>query len=485
MPASRIIITILLSFICLNLKAQTTIVLQPGSEGKDSFVWSFGSSDYGDREDMNVYTWTNGGSLGLKRALIEFDLSEVPDNAVITSAFLSIYYNPNDAVESFDSQYGNNAIYISRITSGWSENTVKWNNQPASTTENQISLPASTSSTQDYLDIDVTNLVNEMLNDNNGFVIRMQNENNPYRGLLFASSDHPNENLHPKLVITYIENNIDCITLKPGPDDGKDVLISLNVPNNSYPYPESNSIYTWTNGGSVGIERSLIEFDFSSIPEGAYLISSELSLYYNPTDEWQSFDYHTGDNAAYIQRILEPWDQYSVTWNNKPELSTENQVWLAPSTSPNLDYLNIDVAEMVRDMLVSPSGNNGFSIRMEDEQNPYRSLLFASSNHPNSTLRPELKVCWRRTLDIVELNNSFEFDVFPNPGNGVFNISIVGKNSGELNYDVININGQSILSGNIYSEKNQIDLTGNSKGFYFLRISNDNGESFSKKILLH
>jgi hypothetical protein len=35
---------------------------------------------------------------------------------------------------------------------------------------------------------------------------------------------------------------------------------------------------------------------------------------------------HSGENASYLLRITQPWDQYSVTWNTQPSVTFEDAV---------------------------------------------------------------------------------------------------------------------------------------------------------------
>lgn len=119
-------------------------ILQPdGDEGKDTEIWSHAGplSVLGDRESINVYTWTNQGMLAHKRALIEFDLSPFNPNMGLIKALLSIYYNPSDIHESVDVHSGDNAVFIERIISEWTEHGPTWASQPATTTQNRIELP--------------------------------------------------------------------------------------------------------------------------------------------------------------------------------------------------------------------------------------------------------------------------------------------------------------------------------------------------------
>ena len=74
MCGMRIITTVLLLFLSLDQNAQTTIVLQPGAEGKDANISRNAPlANYGSTGAITIFTWTNGGTLGHKWGLIEFD----------------------------------------------------------------------------------------------------------------------------------------------------------------------------------------------------------------------------------------------------------------------------------------------------------------------------------------------------------------------------------------------------------------------------
>lgn len=192
-----------------------TLTLQPdGVNGKDALLLGclpcgFATTNYGNHGDVTAAGWTNSSNDSPARSIIEFDLSAIPANAVVTSAFLSLYYNPNatSITAGHQSLQGSNEALIQRVTSDWDELTITWNNQPATTTSNQVTLPESISSSQNYTDINVTNLVQDMVNNPTssfGFLLRVVDES-PYKKLTFASSDNANSNLRPKLVVNYLD----------------------------------------------------------------------------------------------------------------------------------------------------------------------------------------------------------------------------------------------------------------------------------------
>lgn len=205
----KILINFLLFFCLISSKiySQVSIVLRPDSvAGKDALLDSqYPTVNNGTTPDFAAWSWTRNQGLSLTnaRSLIEFDLSSIPNCAVINSAKISLYCNTTSSVTQLNS--GNNAFSIQRITSNWSENSVTWNNQPSSTTLNQVSLAQSTSSTQNYENIDITNLIKDIKQNPTtsfGLMIKLLTEST-YRSIIMSSSDHADSTKWPKLVIDY------------------------------------------------------------------------------------------------------------------------------------------------------------------------------------------------------------------------------------------------------------------------------------------
>ncbi|MBK7241741.1 MAG: M36 family metallopeptidase [Flavobacteriales bacterium] len=191
------------------------------------------------------------------------------------------------------------------------------------------------------------------------------------------------------------------LILKPGPTEGKDAIVwFLNDQNGpfgptnttNYGNGPSNYAMEWTWLGSSGTTNALMEFDMSSIPIGSSVQSADLSLYGNPTSVDGGHSTLSGSNASKLQRITSSWNEQTVTWNNKPTVTTAGEVSLAESSAPFEDYLGIDVTTLVHDMVLDPSISHGFQFSISSPDH-YRRMIFSSSDHPDSQLWPELKVC--------------------------------------------------------------------------------------------
>ncbi len=198
---------VLFSLQILSFAQPTCITLQPdGATGQDAIISSFfPAGNFGNYTELDAIAWTSGGNPSNLRGLLRFDLSSIPANAIITSAKISLYAVTTAPLNGnlVDPMFGDNAAYLQRVTANWSPATVTWNNQPAATAVNQVTLATSTSTTQNYTNVDVTALVQDMqTNGNFGFLLRSINET-PFRSMTFASSNHSNAAIRPKLEVCY------------------------------------------------------------------------------------------------------------------------------------------------------------------------------------------------------------------------------------------------------------------------------------------
>jgi hypothetical protein len=468
-----------LLFISFCIKAQT-ITLHPVQEGLVDSLYP--ANNYPNYPDFIANAWTSGGSPLLERSLMQFDLSSIPNNATIISAQLSLYGHVSiDNTQNSSPLSGSNASLLQRVTAAWNPNTVTWNNQPATTTTNQVPLAQSTSSTENYLNIDIKNMVVDMINNGNyGFMFRLDTESY-YRCLLFATMANSDTTKFPTLVINYVAGNSICSTIYPSQEG----MVDSVYPSNNYPnYPDFLA-NAWTNGGNPLTERSLMQFDFSFIPNNATLDSALLSLYGHVSiDNTQNSSPLSGTNASILERATAAWNPNTVTWNNQPTTTSINSVGLAQSTSSTENYLNIDLKPMVADMITF--GNNGFLMRLDNEVY-YTCLLFATTANTDSTVFPRMKVCYHTNTGINTISgNNNNILIYPNPSNGVYSILYSNKNNQKPRLEVINVLGQiiysEIMEGNGGTINKTLDLSNQADGMYLVRINNG-GEVMARKIL--
>lgn len=206
-----------------TLCSQSTIILQPdASAGKDARIFNLDAlGNFGSDPDFIASQLDYAGEPGTTRSLIEFDLTSLPKGANVINATLSLYYNSTSGTPG---HLGTNATYLRRLIQPWDENTVAWNMQPFYSTDDQVLLPQSSLPDQDYENIDVTNIVKYSVdhpNSSYGFIMMLQTEEG-LASMKFYSSDGPNPDERPRLVVTYgsvanNELNAEEIAVYPNP----------------------------------------------------------------------------------------------------------------------------------------------------------------------------------------------------------------------------------------------------------------------------
>jgi len=82
----------------------------------------------------------------------------------------------------------------------------------------------------------------------------------------------------------------------------------------------------------------------------------------------------------------------------------------------------------------------------------------------------------------VNEENVIKFNVYPNPNNGIFNISAASNEKQEI--EVQNVLGQVVYNQALNNGNTQIDLSNYDKGVYTISVTNENGLSSSKKIII-
>jgi hypothetical protein len=200
------------------------------------------------------------------------------------------------------------------------------------------------------------------------------------------------------------------LTFQPGPEDGQDCLVAYREFDNNLYATSNHNVTTdlvairWTyagDGAGEGTNRSYIKFPgVSQIPQDAVVKSAKLSLYgvnsgvaaslgnsFFPGSPYEGY----GDNKCWLKKVTEDWVESMITWNNKPGTVDANQVEIPASTSQwGYSVTDLDVTQLVREM-VSTGKNYGFCMQLQNEE-IYRSMIFATSENQDSNKRPKLVV---------------------------------------------------------------------------------------------
>jgi hypothetical protein len=209
--------------------------------------------------------------------------------------------------------------------------------------------------------------------------------------------------------VTTSKNDTDLtLTLRPDSTTGQDAYISKL---DGTTYNDGGVNLNWTHeivmsrwslfqyNFDTATQRSYIRFDgLAGISDTATVTSAVLYLY----GETSSITFPYGNsyypnsnnppNPGLVQQVVGgTWDQTTIDFNNAPALTSVGQDTIPASTSEWSYNVAIDVTNLVKGMVSSPSTNYGFGLRLMTE-NIYRDMVFGTCEVPDSTLRPQLVV---------------------------------------------------------------------------------------------
>jgi hypothetical protein len=236
-----------------------------------------------------------------------------------------------------------------------------------------------------------------------------------FAGLMLFTSCFKNEipipppPTHTDSVTSKNDSDLTLI-LRPDSTSGQDSYVSKLDSNASNPsdgginlnWVHELVIARWSlsqYGFDSATQRSYIRFDgLSGIPSTDTVTSAILYLY----GETSSLTFPYGNsyypysnnppNAGLVQQVVGgTWDQTTITWNNAPALTSVGQDTIPASTSEWSYNVAVDVTNLVKGMVSSPSTNYGFGLRLATE-NIYRDMVFGTCEVSDSTLRPRLVV---------------------------------------------------------------------------------------------
>jgi hypothetical protein len=225
----------------------------------------------------------------------------------------------------------------------------------------------------------------------------------------------------------------------------------------------------------LGHYRSFLEFDLSAISADAEITSAYLSLYYNPDSGSNG---HEGSNSTVLQRVIDPWEELTLNWNNQPGSTNENGIILPASSLMDQDYTNINVTSLVQDMVNNSSGSHGFMMKQLTED-IYRSMKFASGDFGDPSRHPKLEVCYRMSVS----NKDLFFDSITIRPNPFYKSFILQNLKGSYLIYMTDVNGKRVYMEEIENTNGEIEvnhLDDLPAGIYFINAVSASGNYFSK-----
>ncbi|MBT1706374.1 DNRLRE domain-containing protein, partial [Chryseosolibacter indicus] len=256
---NRCLIAITLKFFLLShIAFGQQVVTISGSDIKDAMLYNVARPGYEYTRDANYGTyaripaiaWTNSSYPSYSRALLSFNLNSIAPGSIVQSAKLYLYSDPtvtNGGDVNGNSQLdGSNAVYLEKAIGSWDQNTVTWNSQPLTTTLNRIWVGPSTSTTEN-IEINLTAMVQDWVNNptsNYGLKMLLENEAH-YRSRNYASTNHTNAAIRPKLVVQYL------LPAPPTPVVSGPGSVCVTTTGSIYTTASGMSNYVWNVQGGV------------------------------------------------------------------------------------------------------------------------------------------------------------------------------------------------------------------------------------------
>ena len=216
------------------------------------------------------------------------------------------------------------------------------------------------------------------------------------RDLASTSNDNP-----LVLKIPYDSGSWKVLTLQPGPDTGKDAMISNLEPDRNFgdwKFFEATFI-TEPVLTVMRSNNSLIWFDLNTLPKSAIIKKVTLRLIYDLPLVWDSVIFSPDGSTVpewcggVLQKIVEPWEEDKVTWDNQPKTVEVGQVYISPFIL-NANFITVDVTPLyvpsaTTDPVEYPNYGMYFRLWPQEWVPGFR---FGSSDNADVSLRPELTV---------------------------------------------------------------------------------------------
>jgi len=183
------------------------------------------------------------------------------------------------------------------------------------------------------------------------------------------------------------------VVLKPHAEKGVDAIILSKEADKNFGALENLNINTSLAGADTAFQRMLISFGLDSFPDYAHVLKATLVLFRDSTSENPN-PMHYGKNAYTTYRVVEPWEEEKVNWDNQPAFEVGGSVWNRKSWSEQQGSFEVDVTHMVRQMINKRTDNYGFLLKFSEEVTD-QNISWVSSDHRDTSLHPELRIEFR------------------------------------------------------------------------------------------
>jgi hypothetical protein len=151
--------------------------------------------------------------------------------------------------------------------------------------------------------------------------------------------------------------------------------------------------------------------------------------------------------------------------------SNLHETTLNQSTSPNQDYLNINVTALVQDMVDNPNSSFGFRLALVNEA-VTSSLSFCSSEFSNTARRPSLAIEYRLEDAAVQTFSYDSFQLYPNPTQNMLYLNF-SQDANKRTVDIYDMQGKIVLQTAAQDKTSAIDVQFLNTGMYTIVVKDE------------
>lgn len=185
---------------------------------------------------------------------------------------------------------------------------------------------------------------------------------------------------------------------------------------------------------------------------------------YGVPSVWETYDGGEtwNDVSGNLPDMPVRWAIYHPEASDQVMLATELGVWISTNTSSGIWESDFGLPFVRVDMLKLREADN--------------TVLAATHGRGMQWTLWE----YDATTDIEEIANEI-VSIYPNPSRGLVNINF--ENNASRLLKIYDVNGKLILDRTLENSQNQMDLSGQRKGVYFISVTSD-GKEVSNKLIL-
>ncbi|MCB0036597.1 MAG: DNRLRE domain-containing protein, partial [Anaerolineales bacterium] len=377
----RLAVFLLLTVLLFTFFPQTAAFPAQAAPESTAISWTFYANRDTYIDELSTTPQGSNDSLFVvagvirRRALMGFDISDLPSNAIIQSATLELTAN--------SITNGPFTVRADAITSSWDEATTIWSNSPSTAYYNDPTVMLSAGA--GVKSWDVTNIVNEWQDGLTNHGIMLRSTSSLEAGTADFISSEGTYAQGPRLTITF---TTDTTPLLLEPD--ADTYVDEGAPSTNY---GSNASLNMSDVASAR-RYSLLHFDTAELPSDVTITSATLEVYsiinYLADEEATAAEEATFAPTAPNVRpeaIITNWTEFGTTWNNRPMSTYLND--------PPVDFLSIgwqtyDVSNIVQGWVDGTVENYGILLKVVPGQG---GTAFYSSGENNRTA-PRLTITY-------------------------------------------------------------------------------------------